>query len=73
LQLVVSSPEFHTTNNIVTKSGEDRVLPSIDIESPPDAPSETPPLDYKAIIYMDLNGVYGALSMDFSRVSSYIQ
>mmetsp|Transcript_11819 Transcript_11819/g.16556 ORF Transcript_11819/g.16556 Transcript_11819/m.16556 type:complete len:474 (+) Transcript_11819:2172-3593(+) len=59
MQLIASTSEFHTTNQVVSKSGDDRDSSSVGIE----APSETATSDYKAIIYMDLNGGVDSFNM----------
>jgi hypothetical protein len=53
MQLIASTSEFHTTNQVVTKSGDDRDTSSLDAGAPS---GETDTSDYKAVIYMDLNG-----------------
>lgn len=60
MQLIASSPEFHTTNQVVTKSGEDRGTSSDNVE---DTQSGTAASDYKAIIYLDLAGGVDSYNM----------
>ena len=57
MQLIASTPEFHTTNQVVTKSGDDRDVPSLATEA------QSGGSDYKAIIYMDLNGGVDSFNM----------
>jgi len=58
LQLIASTSEFHATNQVVTKSGNDRLLASM--EAPSNENNES---DYKAIIYMDLLGGVDSYNM----------
>ena len=57
LQLIASTSEFHTTNQVVSKSGRDRF---VSMEAPPSENNES---DYKAIIYMDLIGGVDSYNM----------
>lgn len=52
LQLVATTAEFHVTNQVVTKSGGDRAAEQ---RLAGEAPSDTPPLDYKAVIFLNLS------------------
>jgi hypothetical protein len=57
IQQITSTPEFHTTNQVVSTSGYDR--DSVDMEDLSGAAAS----DYKAIIYMDLNGGVDSYNM----------
>ena len=57
MQLIASTSEFHTTNQVVTKSGDDRDVPSLATEA------QSGSSDYKAVIYMDLNGGVDSFNM----------
>lgn len=58
LQLIASTSEFHTTNQVVTKSGYDRLVGME--EASPNKNNES---DYKAIIYMNLGGGVDSYNM----------
>lgn len=67
-QLIVSTPEFHSTNNILKFSGEKR---------PPSQPPQTSSKPYKAVVYLLLNGgklcaVFCETSLDHVFKSLYI-
>ncbi len=60
MQLILSTSEFHTSNQVVTKSGGDRDASSLESEA---QSGEAATSKYKAIIYMDLNGGVDSFNM----------
>jgi len=58
LQLIASTSEFHTTNQVLTKSGHDRLVGMEEA-----SPNENNESDYKAVVYMNLGGGVDSYNM----------